>query len=46
VTSQQMPAPATVPAVNFTITKRGNGWVTAVGSDGRTVTVSVGGNGR
>lgn len=35
-----------IPAVNFKIISRRNGWVTAVGSDGRTVTVSAGGNGR
>lgn len=43
--TRQAPA-AMAPAVTYVITDRSNGWITAVGSDGRTIRVSVGGNGR
>jgi hypothetical protein len=32
--------------MNYTIISRRNGWITAVGADGRVVTVSAGGNGK
>jgi len=32
--------------VNYTIISRRNGWITAVGADGRVVRISTGGNGR
>jgi hypothetical protein len=41
-----MSATKQAPAVTYVITERRNGFVTAVASDGRVVTVSAGGNGR
>jgi hypothetical protein len=32
--------------MNYKIISRRNGWITAVGADGRVVIISVGGNGR